>query len=199
MNTDSISHIPEDLLERYAMGRLPRPDRARLHQHLPLCSSCQIHLQEIDEYVQVMKAALQITRLKPAGRHIFDPAVLRKPQPTAWVAGFAALVLLCIPFYRDEIAAVTLTAERGAFSMPHARAGHVLLQIDVREIPQPNGYQLELVGSSGQPIWHSAVDGRNDRIAAAVPKRLSSGRYWVRLYDTGSPWTLLREYGLEID
>jgi len=80
MNTGSISHIPEDLLERYAMGGLPRPECARLHRHLALCSSCQIHLKQIEEYVKVMRAALLIGAT--AGH-----AVPRKPQNTALVAG----------------------------------------------------------------------------------------------------------------
>ena len=80
MNTKSISLIPEDLLERYAMGRLSRPDCAPVHRHLLHCSSCQVHLQQIDEYVKVMKAALLISAT--VGR-----AVPRKPQNTAWAAG----------------------------------------------------------------------------------------------------------------
>ena len=80
MNTKSISHIPEDLLERYAMGRLSRPDCVPVHRHLLHCSSCQIHLQQIDEYVKVIKAALRI-------RATVGPTVPRKPQSTAWAAG----------------------------------------------------------------------------------------------------------------
>jgi hypothetical protein len=202
MNTGPMSHVPEDLLEEYAMGRLSRSDRARLHRHLRLCSSCQAELQEIDEYVKVIRAAtaaLRMTRLEPAGRHIFDPAVLRNPPITAWVAGIAALVLLVVPFYRGNVTAVTLTAERGAFSMPHARTGRILLKIDVTQIGRENGYQLEVVGPTGGPIWHASVEATRNQVAAEIPKRLRSGRYWIRLYDARSPRTLLREYGLEVE
>ena len=202
MNTGSISHVPEDLLEKYAMGRLSHSDRARLHRHLLLCSNCQAHLQQVDEYVKVIRAAtaaLRMTSLEPAGRHIFDPAVLRKPPNTAWVAGFAALVLLVIPYYRGNVTTVTLTAVRGAFSMPQARAGRVLLKIDVTQIRRENGYQLEVVGPTGGPIWHASVEATRNQVAAEIPKRLRSGRYWIRLYDAGSPRTLLREYGLELE
>jgi hypothetical protein len=199
MNAGSISHIPEDLLETYAMGLLSRRDCAPLHRHLLHCSSCQIHLQEIDEYVKVMKAALPNAALEPADRQTVGPAVLRKPQNTAWVAAFAAVVLLIIPFYRGNVTAVTLTAERGAFSLPHARAGHVLLKIDVTEISRENGYQLEVVNPNGRPIWHASVEATRNQVAVEIPKRLRSCRYWIRLYDTGSPWTLLREYGLQVE
>lgn len=202
MNTWSIFHIPEDLLEKYAMGRLSRSDHSRLHRHLRLCSSCQVHLKQIVEYVRVMKAAtaaLRMTRLELAGRHISDPAVLRKHPNTAWVAGIAAMVLLVVPFYRGNVTAVTLTAERGAFSMPHARAGRVLLKIDVTQIGREKGYQLEVVGPTGGPIWHASVEATRSQVAAEIPRRLRSGRYWIRLYDAGSPRTLLREYGLEVE
>jgi anti-sigma factor RsiW len=194
MNTGSISHIPEDLLEEYAMGRLSHSDRSRLHRHLLLCSPCQAHLQQIDEYVKVIQAATAALRMARS-----DLAVLRKPPNTAWAAGFAVLVLLVIPYYRGNVTTVTLTAERGAFSMPHARAGHVLLKIDVTQIHQENGYQLEVVNANGRPIWHASVEATRNQIATEIPKRLRSGRYWIRLYDTGSPWTLLREYGLEVE
>lgn len=58
MNTGWLSHIPEDLLERYAIGRLPDPDCAALDEHLLICSACQISLEEMDEYVHVVKAAI---------------------------------------------------------------------------------------------------------------------------------------------
>ena len=80
MNTRSLSHIPEDLLERYAMGRLSRQDCGPVYRHLPRCSSCQVRLTQIEEYVKVMKAALLISATG-------GPAVPRKPQSTALVAG----------------------------------------------------------------------------------------------------------------
>jgi hypothetical protein len=80
MNTLSISHIPEDLLERYAMGRLSYQDCDRLHRHLLHCPCCQILLKQVDEYVKVMKAALLISATSGS-------VARRKAQNTAWVAG----------------------------------------------------------------------------------------------------------------
>jgi anti-sigma factor ChrR (cupin superfamily) len=151
MNDGSVSHIPEDLLETYAMGRLSGPDCAPLHRHLLLCPSCQTNLKETREYIKVMKAAMADLFLSRTRHNI------RKLQH-AWVAAVVALLILAIPPYRDNITAVALTAARGAFSLPHARAGHVLLQIDVKEIPQRNGYQLEVVNPKGHPIWHALVE-----------------------------------------
>ena len=52
-----VTHIPEDLLESYAIGRISGPDHDCLRKHLLQCSICQINLKQIVEYVAVMKAA----------------------------------------------------------------------------------------------------------------------------------------------
>ena len=57
MNTGFPFHIPEDALERYALGRVPDEDCAPLDEHLLICPTCQAGLEEMDEYVKVMKAA----------------------------------------------------------------------------------------------------------------------------------------------
>jgi anti-sigma factor RsiW len=58
MNTDFLSHIPEDTLETYALGRVPVAHRALLDEHLLTCPDCQICLAEMDEYIKVMQAAI---------------------------------------------------------------------------------------------------------------------------------------------
>lgn len=58
MNAGTISHIPDDLLEEYALGRVPARDSAPLDEHLLICPTCQYNLKEIDEYILVMKAAI---------------------------------------------------------------------------------------------------------------------------------------------
>ena len=63
MNTGSIFHIPDDLLEEYALGRHSVRDCAPVDEHLLVCPTCQNNLAEIDEYVRVMKTAL--TALPP--------------------------------------------------------------------------------------------------------------------------------------
>ena len=50
-------HIPEDLLEQYAMGTLPDPESAPVEEHILLCSECQARLQEIDEFLLAIQGA----------------------------------------------------------------------------------------------------------------------------------------------
>lgn len=74
MNTGSIFHIPDDLLEEYAIGRLPDIDCAPVEEHLLICPTCQNNLTETDEYIRVMRAVLaRLRRL---------PKTLSAPQPS---------------------------------------------------------------------------------------------------------------------
>jgi len=57
MNAGFFSHIPEETLETYALGRVPDGHRAPLDEHLLVCPACQVSLEAMDEYIQVMKAA----------------------------------------------------------------------------------------------------------------------------------------------
>jgi anti-sigma factor RsiW len=57
MNTNFCSHIPEDMLEKYALGSLSDAKFAPLDEHLLICPACQTNLQTVSEYIAVMKAA----------------------------------------------------------------------------------------------------------------------------------------------
>ena len=74
MNTGFPFHIPGDALENYALGRVPDADCAPLDEHLLICPICQAGLEEMDEYVKVMKAAtaaISETTIEDSG-HIQD-------------------------------------------------------------------------------------------------------------------------------
>ena len=75
MNTGSIFHIPDDLLEEYAIGRLPGIDCAPVEEHLLICPTCQNNLTKTDEYIRIMRAVL--ARLQP-----HRPKTLSAPQPS---------------------------------------------------------------------------------------------------------------------
>jgi len=72
MNTCASLHIPGEVLEKYSLGILPDVDSAPLDEHLLICPTCQRRLEEIDDYVRVMKAATAAMagtpRSKPCGR-----------------------------------------------------------------------------------------------------------------------------------
>jgi hypothetical protein len=82
MNTGSRSHIPEDVLERYALRRLAHADRVSLEEHLLFCSACQVTLKEIDEYTKVMKAAIAGLLTTPLST---QPLRLRQNAPASQI------------------------------------------------------------------------------------------------------------------
>lgn len=205
MNTGS--HFQDDVLEKYAMGKLSEVECAPLEEHLLICSSCQDRLESVEDYIRVAKAATAaLTPQPPARKRRAVPslATLRNIPKPVWSIAIAALLLIVLiprglaPSPQTE---VVLTTTRGATSwFPSAPEGRlILLRIDATQILRADGYQLELVDPTGQPIWHAHVEATNNQIAARLPKRLRAGRYWIRLYDTGNPWTLLREYGLNVE
>jgi anti-sigma factor RsiW len=53
-------HIADDLLESYAMGKLSERETAPLEEHLLLCAGCQERLAGLDDFIQVVKAALAV-------------------------------------------------------------------------------------------------------------------------------------------
>jgi hypothetical protein len=61
MNAALDQHYSEPLWEDYAIGRLSDEECERLEEHLLICQACQDLLAEVDEFIQVMKAAVSAT------------------------------------------------------------------------------------------------------------------------------------------
>jgi anti-sigma factor RsiW len=200
MNT---CQLPEDRLEKYAMRLLSDQESAPLEEHLLVCQECQHRLEELDEFVRVAKTALASLEARPAPQQlpVRNPRKISRSPKTLWAIGLAAVLLIGFePVVRSSGAAVALTTERGASALTRTQAGWgIVLKMDVTQIAQPDGYQLEVVDAVGQPVWHAAAEASDNQLTATVGKYLAPGRYWVRLYDTGTPWTLLREYGLDVE
>jgi len=57
----SCTVFSEDVWEEYALGLRADEDCADLEEHLLICSACQDLVAELDEYVQVVKAAALAT------------------------------------------------------------------------------------------------------------------------------------------
>jgi|HubBroStandDraft_6_1064221.scaffolds.fasta_scaffold1998707_2 anti-sigma factor RsiW len=83
MNTNA-NHIPKEILERYALKRyalntLSSQETGQLEEHLLICQRCRTNLEELDEFVAVMRAALAASSPNP-------PAVSRKKRAHAFSA-----------------------------------------------------------------------------------------------------------------
>jgi hypothetical protein len=92
---------------------------------------------------------------------------------------------------------VTLVATRGNGAyIAQAHPGRVVLSIDTQQLPASSIYRVDLVSASGAVKWTSNVQPSQHTIHATVPETLTSGSYWVRVYDSKS--FLLREFGLNV-
>ena len=60
-----MDHIPDDLIDEYALGRLGEPELAALEEHLLACGECRNRLQLADEFIQALREARR--KAKTAG------------------------------------------------------------------------------------------------------------------------------------
>jgi hypothetical protein len=58
MNSCLELHYPDDVLERYAMGKLSSLDYVPLEEHLLICTDCQTNLLAVEDYILIARAAL---------------------------------------------------------------------------------------------------------------------------------------------
>jgi anti-sigma factor RsiW len=52
-------HASEELLELYSLHGLPENERAPLEEHLLTCSHCQARLEDLDDFIACLRAALR--------------------------------------------------------------------------------------------------------------------------------------------
>jgi uncharacterized C2H2 Zn-finger protein len=71
MNAGFDRHLSERVWEDYALGMRSEEDRALLEEHLLICPACQDLLAEVDDYIQVVKAAAAL--LAGTGRRWSKP------------------------------------------------------------------------------------------------------------------------------
>ena len=211
MSLDTLSSIPvhptEDLLEEYSFGRVVEPELAPLEEHLLNCTLCQDRLLAVDEYTALMKAGIAaIEREREAAR-----AAPRFAIPSAPVVFAVAAMLVLVgvvlswrlqlssPVASASTMTVKLMALRGGDGdgVARARFGRPLdLTVDRTDLPASSAYRLEVVNSSGRPLWSGAAQVEPQSLSARVTRRLARGVYWVRLY---SDRQLRREFGLRVE
>jgi anti-sigma factor RsiW len=54
----SADHLSEEILEKYAMEKLSDWESAPVEEHLLICQLCRSRLENLDEFVALMKLAL---------------------------------------------------------------------------------------------------------------------------------------------
>jgi hypothetical protein len=195
-------HLEETELEQYSMGRLPGTRVEEFEGHFLACDTCQDRLLEMEAYVNAMRSASPKVR---EARTSYWKDFFRWPR-LAWVgalslsaASIAVGILMLTPRDRTEMALVTLQASRGIAGPAIAQAPSetgLSLNVDLTELPAAPSYRMEVVNIAGQPVWETVAQGRDGKMAQALPKGLRAGQYYVRLYLPEG--TLLREFSLRV-
>lgn len=191
------NHPTEDALEEYAFGRSGEDQAAAVEEHLLICVACQAVLQEIDDYIRLMKVAA-VSCQPEAHAPSFTLRRLGWAPALALLGVFA--VLLLRPTAPVEPFSVSLTSYRGGenASMAHAPAGRPLdLSVNAVDLPAATEYRMEVVTSGGRVMWTSRVKPAAGKLSEHVLTRLSVGLYWVRVYGQGEE--LLIEFGLRVE
>ena len=100
MNTDFGEHIPEAILDEFAMEMLGEDDCAFWEEHLLVCEACQDRLVEVDEYIQAVRDAAA-AMADPPSNHDLPPATefekrraLAKPMMAATHAAMLVAILV---------------------------------------------------------------------------------------------------------
>jgi hypothetical protein len=209
MQVESVRHPAEELLEKYAMGKIAEDQLPSLEEHLLVCSDCQVRMADMDDYVQAANAAAaELERTHAAGKpslwEFLSGDFWRIPKPV-WAAGLAAAVVaMVVPFAHQSVPGteVYLSTLRGtnpsATATVNSRA-KILLRIDTATIAPAPSYQLQLVSSTGRQIWNTRVIQKDQQISALVPHTLSAGKYWVRLYAVSDSVNPLQEFALKVN
>ncbi len=200
---DPASHPDEDVLELYALNRLPEAEAARVEEHLLICHPCQDALKELDEYTTAMKRALKereaMATVEASKPGFFDMFRQSRALPAA-VVGVAALGLAVVILNHSGRTAspveLTLRSVRGGGpTMAEAPAGAPLnLRLQSEQLKIDPSYRVRIVDAKGAEMWSGAAPADGELLQ--VEKPLDAGMYWVRLYDSSG--SQVQEYGLQV-
>jgi hypothetical protein len=196
-----LPHPNEEILEDYALRRLPEALTAPVEEHLLVCHTCQDAVAASDEFVAALKCAAS----RPAPQSTSQPggwwSVLPSLASRVSLATIVALALLALvvvwnrPQEPSTPVAVSLTSLRGLSPLAPAPAGKRLqLSLDLPDLASAGEYRVEVVDAAGSPVWKGALSNLNGKLVATMSRPLGRGVYWVRLY--GADSELLREFGL---
>ncbi|MBC8165868.1 MAG: hypothetical protein H7Y20_08355 [Bryobacteraceae bacterium] len=189
------NHVPEETLEMYVRGRLTESQVAVVSEHLFDCDSCHSQYEDTVSFVNAIReAAPRLAAEAAQARPWWQVSLWPKP-----VWGLAAAMLLMfafLPMFQPSgtpvLAELTALRSDSAFTVPSGRT------IDLRLDPtgaEASDVQTQVVDSSGGVVWEGRAIRTDGRWQAGVDKKLSSGRYWVKVVDpkTGQQ---IREYSL---
>ena len=188
------AHPSEDVLEAYALKRLPEPQIPGVEEHLLVCEACQHVLADLDVFIASIKS------VSPQG------APVKATRFPLWRPALAAAAVLAIGvfFWWDSGASpvpatIILSSMRGSETVASTGPANVPLDLNIASTQvDSRDFRIDVVTADGAQAWSGGLTRSADGGAVVrVDKKLAAGSYWVRLY--GPDNRLLQEYGLRLN
>ncbi len=183
------AHPPEEILERYAMGKAAEAETEQIEEHILICGQCRDALDESDHWIALMKAAaLPAEPAKPAAgpwqRWWQSLPGAKRAVGGGWIAGFrtpavagtcaaALAVFFVAPVSRQQqekgpgavVAEISLAAMRGNDLRVEVPAGVVLRLRFEESIQREFVGSVTIVTADGSPVW-SGVPEKSQAVSS---------------------------------
>ncbi len=198
------AHPEEEILERFAMGRLVEPALGEFEEHLMLCGRCQERLDEVTEYAALVReaagnAAAAAPPVEAPWRRWLGMDWVRIRAPA--LAGAMVILVAVLAWQPWRVTApgewrtVELATMRGGTAGPLAMEGFALhLRLDVAGLDAA-GMTAQIVSANGAVIAETPVALVEGKAELRHAAGLRAGQYWVRLKKAGET---VREYSLTV-
>jgi hypothetical protein len=196
------SHIPDDLLAEYALGRLPRRDVPGIFEHLLVCDDCHERYEAELTFRNDVREAAAHAAASPVPerrRNWLDLFTIPKP---AWAAVAALVALVAfLPMLRQDsgpLHVVSLTAVRGGPTVAAPADSRIELRLDTTGLDASTAVSVQIVDESGSEVWAGNAAATDQRWLVQPNKRFGAGRYWVRVLDPARNNEQVREFQLDV-
>jgi hypothetical protein len=191
------SHIEDEQLDLYALGRVPEGLLPEIEEHLLECEICQGRLARSDEFAVLFQAAAT-QGLRTRGVRQWLLWAQRAAVPLAAAAAIAVVIFVSGQGGRRPAppVVVEMRSMRGPEAFARVEAGRPsTLLLDVAAPEGVATYTALVLDLSGAEVSRPPIESREGRIALQIAP-LRKGLYWVRVARNhgNDP---VSEYGLE--
>lgn len=188
-------HLSEEDIELYVLGRMEDNRLEYVEEHLLVCERCQQKVEEEEDFVRTLRAAL---RAEEAGGRFRRKSAFWRGRGI-WAAALtmaaALLAVMWLPRMAGPAVQVELVAVRSG-ELAEAPSHRTLeLHADRRGLPSHPRYRAEIVDSQGRIVDQSSAPAGAATVSWRV-KGLPPGVYLVRFL--GPQGELLREFALRV-
>jgi len=197
------AHPNDEVIERYALGKLAEPELGEVEEHVLICERCQERVIEAEEFAAVMReAAANVAAEQPREawwRRWVTLDWLPMPAPALAAAMMVLVALVVWQPWRAGAPAEWRTVEletlRGGEQKAGAAEGFALdLRLDTAGI-ETVGLTAQIVGADGRLVTETALTAEGGKASLRYAAGLKAGQYWVRLKRNGET---VREYSLPV-